>query len=100
MVEVETVLGLRPTAAKIKAEAGRRILARFPDWKQANMTARGVELVGIRVVAGTWTPEEAAEAEALGTAWDWIKAVRAASDALEALDPIPADIAGAALWPA
>ena len=29
----------------VKAEARRRITQRFPDWKQANMTARGVELL-------------------------------------------------------
>ena len=33
----------------VKAEARRRITQRFPDWKQANMTARGVELLNIRV---------------------------------------------------
>ena len=87
-------------ADAVKAEARRRILARFPEWKQANMTARGVELIGIRVVAGAWSPEEAAEAKALGAAWDWIKAVRAASDALEAGAPTPADFADDKHWPA
>jgi hypothetical protein len=97
--EVETCLGLRPTVSRVKAEARRRILARFPEWKQANMTARGVELVNIRLAVGSWTENQAQEAAALSAAWDWIKGVRAASDALEALDPIPADFADDGNWP-
>jgi hypothetical protein len=83
----------------VKAEARRRILARFPEWRQANMTARGVELLNIRVVAGSWTAPQAQEAGELGAAWDWIKAVRAASNAIEALAPIPADFASDTRWP-
>lgn len=76
--------------AKIKLRARFHILARFPEWKQANMTARGVELINLRALNGAWTAEEAAEAVALQADWDWIKAVRAYSDALEAQVP-PAD---------
>jgi hypothetical protein len=83
----------------VKAEARRRITQRFPDWKQANMTARGVELLNIRVAAGSWTAPQAQEAGELGAAWDWIKAVRAASNAIEALAPIPADFASDTRWP-
>ena len=83
----------------VKAEARRRILARFPEWHQANMTARGVELLNIRVAVGSWTAPQAQEAAALGVAWDWIKAVRAASDTIEALAPIPADFASDTRWP-
>jgi hypothetical protein len=64
------------TATEVKAEARRRILTRFPEWKQANMTARGVELLNIRVAIGSWTQAQAEEAAALGAAWDWIKAAR------------------------
>src|SRR5262245_47101253 len=45
----------------VKDEARRRILARYPDWKQANMTARGIELVHAQAGKG-WTAEEKAEA--------------------------------------
>ncbi|HEY5830054.1 MAG TPA: hypothetical protein VIV01_16970 [Hyphomicrobiaceae bacterium] len=83
----------------VKAEARRRITQRFPDWKQANMTARGVELLNIRVAVGSWTAPQAQEAAELGAAWDWIKTVRAASDAIEALAPIPADFASDTRWP-
>ena len=65
-----------------KAEAGRRILARFPDWKQANMTARAVEIVAAkqgRLLSETETAEETA----LHAAWAWIKAVRSRSDEIE-----------------
>lgn len=70
----------------IKQEAQRRITGRFPAWKQTNMIARGVELQDIWRQNGAWTDAEAAEAATLQAAWDWIKAVRARSDALEA-DP-------------
>jgi hypothetical protein len=69
--------------AAIKIEARRRILEVYPDWKQVNMTARGVELVRIKADGGTWSTGEAAEAGLLDSAWTWIKAVRAASDAIE-----------------
>lgn len=68
---------------EIKAGAAAAILERFPDWKQANMTARAVELQDLWRRNGGWTPGEKAEADALNAAWDWIKSVRAYSDDLE-----------------
>lgn len=87
-------------AGLVKMEARRRILERFPEWKQTNMTARGVELQDVWRRVGSWTTGEQAEADALAAAWDWIKAVRVASDAIEAMQPIPADYADNARWPA
>lgn len=87
-------------AVLVKLEARRRILERFPEWKQANMTARGVELQDVWRRVGSWTTGEQSEADALAAAWDWIKAVRAASDAIEAMQPIPADYADNSRWPA
>lgn len=84
--------------AAVKLEARNRILARYPEWKQANMTARGVELVNLRA-GRAWTVEEQAEADALQAAWDWVKAVRSASDVIEAMTPIPADFRDAKYWP-
>ena len=81
--------------AAIKADARRRILDRYPDWRQANMTARGVELQDLWRRHGEWTDAEAAEAAALQAAWDWIKTVRRHSDALEA--DAGADLAAG--WP-
>lgn len=86
------------TAADIKAEAARRIMTRYPEWKQRNMTARGVELLHIQA-GRSWTPDEQAEADALQAAWDWIGSVRAASDTLEAAQPIPADWRDDPHWP-
>lgn len=83
------------TADAVRAEAGRRIYAVYPQWKQANMTARGVEL--LRTGEANWTAEETAEAAALDAAWAWIKTVRAHSNAMES-DP-PADYADDSNWP-
>lgn len=70
---------------EIKAIARGKILAYMPEWKQANNTARMVEL-NWKVTGGTaLTPAEQAEADALQAAWDNIKAIRTASNANEAL---------------
>ncbi|MBF0307807.1 MAG: hypothetical protein HQL41_19500 [Alphaproteobacteria bacterium] len=70
--------------ARVKEEAGRRILALAPDWKQRNATARAVEL--ILKGESAWTPDEAAEAAeaaAIDALWNHVKSVRDASDAIE-----------------
>jgi len=79
------------TTDMVKAEARRRILLVFPEWKQSNMTARMVELNKIRADAGSWTAGEQIEVDAIQSAWDWVKSVRSASDALELT--LPADYA-------
>lgn len=84
-------------AAAVKFEAGRRILEKYPQWRQVNMLARSVELTRKGVAL---TAEEQAEAASLEAAWAWIKSVRTASDAIEALSPIPADFASDHRWPA
>lgn len=78
----------------IKAEAGRRILREYEDWRQRNMIRREVVLGRIETPSGPETTELAE----LVAAFAWIDAVRAASDALEA-DP-PEDISDDANWPA
>lgn len=85
------------TADDIRGEARRRILAAIPDWKQANMTARAVELADKQSRGESLTDAEMAERGAIDAAWGWIKSVRAASDTLES-DP-PADFADDAHWP-
>lgn len=90
---------------EIKAEASRRILALYPTWKQANMNMRATELVDVRLDREL-TPEETTEREALLAAAAWIKAVRVASDDIEAALPDDAEAlsafsaASAAGWPA
>ena len=71
-------------AARIKAEAARRILEAMPEWKQRNMIARGLELSRIEIAGESLSPEEQAEEEAINAAWSFAKAVRQASDDLEA----------------
>lgn len=91
--------------AEIKAEAGRRILAAYPLWKQSNLNKRASELNDIRFDRAL-TEAEDAERLALRAAAAWVDAVRAASNALEAA--LPSDAAGlaafdagvAAGWPA
>lgn len=69
--------------AAIKAAAQDIIYQNVPAWKQANLIARGVELVNKRLVSGL-TPEENAEAAALQAKLDSIKPIRTRSDQLEA----------------
>lgn len=82
---------------EVKREAARRILAIAPEWKQRNLTAQAVILTNKG--KASWTAEER-KAWAAGEAiWDHIAAIRAASDVLEAADPIPADFAHDKHWP-
>lgn len=69
---------------EVKAEARRRINAVYPDWKQINMIARGVELQDIFRKVKAWSVQEDAEATALNSAWAAVKAIRNKSDQIEA----------------
>jgi len=82
--------------AKVKKEAQVRVLAVLPEWKQRNLTARAAELAAKG--QANWTPEEQAEWEAGQAMWDKIKAIRAASDILEATVPIPEDYRDDKYW--
>ncbi len=66
----------------IKAEARRRILARYPEWRQINMLTRGARLLEKQLTGGL-SPAEQATKDDLETAQDWIASVRTAGDALE-----------------
>ena len=83
----------------VKDEASRRILARYPAWKQANMTARAVELLDIRLDNGQWTAGQQAEVDKIKAAWAWVQSVRSASDSLELQATIPTDINDQKHWP-
>lgn len=63
--------------AAIKTAARQIILSRYPEWRQANLTARAVELVSLNETSGP-------EWQQLQSIWAWIQAVRARSDLLEA----------------
>lgn len=81
--------------ARIKTAARDAIVARYPEWKQANMTARALELVNQRVVSGLSAAEQT-ELDALIAVWTWIKSVREASDEAEATAGM---LASDVVWP-
>lgn len=81
----------------IKDEAYRRIIAICPEWKQRNLTAQAAILA--KKGEANWTQEEAAAWAAGEAIWTQIAAIRAASDELEAMDPMPADFKDEQYWP-
>lgn len=68
---------------EIKQQAGEHILAALPEWKQANATARGLELTRIGMTRAL-TETEQGELARLEYAWAWVKSVRTLSDVAEA----------------
>lgn len=86
-----------PSTGDIKREAMRRILGKYSDWKQRNMTTRGVELQDLWRQNGSWTSGQTSEDTALKAAWAWIDSVRAASDTLES--SLPRDYQDDSHWP-
>lgn len=98
MAEIEAAwpaVRLAGVTAAIKAKARAQILSVLPEWKQANSTARAVELVAAGQASGP-------EWEAMQAAWAWVKAVREYSNTLEQqaaqmADPTTLDIEAG--WP-
>ncbi len=84
------------TASDVKAEAMRRILALAPAWKQRNLLAQAAILA--KKGEANWTPGEAAAWAAGEALWTQVAAIRAASDVIESLDPIPLDYAADERW--
>ena len=67
----------------IKKIAGDKILELLPEWKQRNLTARGVQLMNI-ARSRELTTEEEQEAAAIDAIWEnTVKPIRAYSDYLE-----------------
>lgn len=92
------------TVEHVKAEAQRRIILRTGASdltnciiRQLNANMRANELNDIRHDRA-WTTEEAAEAEALRTLANDIKAIRAKSNVIEAMTPIPMDYTSDSYW--
>jgi hypothetical protein len=92
------------TADHVRAEAQRRIivLTGATDLsrcfaRQLNASMRATELVNKKALGAIWTPDEAAEAAALQAFADAIKAIRAASNAMEPSPP--ADYTDDTHWP-
>lgn len=76
---------------RIKAKAGETIIARLPQWKQSNLTARAVELQSTGPTS--WTQDEQTEWAAIQAEWAWVKSIRAQSNT--AVDTINAAISAA-----
>ena len=87
---------LIPTADMVKQEASRRILAIAPDYRQRNLLARSVEL--LRIGEANLTPEQRDEVLAMELIWETIQMIRARSDAVEAMQPIPPDYTDDKYW--
>jgi hypothetical protein len=88
-----------PSVAAVKAEAGRRIDAVLPDYKQRNVMAWGLEtIMAYGIDPADWpAPLQAINSQAQA-AWAAIKEIRAKSDEIEAMDPIPADFRNDSYW--
>lgn len=84
------------TVEGVKAEAYRRIIAIVPEWKQRNLTAQAAQLA--KKGEANWTPEEAAAWSAGEAIWNQVATIRAKSDALEAMSPIPVDYKDDRWW--
>lgn len=101
-----------PTVDDVRAECSRRMQAMVGARDEKNLEhiisnagREATRLQAIRlgvpgVVEGReWTAEEAQRAAALFIANDALDAIRAASNVLEAMDPIPADYQDNSHWP-
>ena len=86
-----------PTPEKVKIEAMRRIIDYIPEWKQRNLTARGLELTRKQLAGGTLTSKEASEIAEGEVVWGRIKLIRETSDVLELT--LPMDFQDDKHWP-
>jgi hypothetical protein len=86
------------TVDDVKREAERRILVIIPAWKQRNLTAQAAILAAKG--RDNWTPDELAAWEAGAALWAQVEAIRAASDVIEAMNPIPQDYREDKYWTA
>lgn len=84
-------------AQLVKDEAYRRIVAICPEWRQRNLTAQAAILADKG--RANWTTGELANWNAGKAIWERIAAIRAASDTIEAMTPIPQDYTNNSYWP-
>lgn len=90
---------------RVKAEAQRRIIALTGTSsldaciiKQLNALMRATELTNKKASGATLSPQEEAEAVALEGLAAAIKSIRAKSNEIEAMRPIPEDCTAEGLW--
>ena len=100
-LEAEVEMAAAPTAADVKREAARRIAAIMSDYAQRNALALFAETAqDYGADPGGWPEELRALNAALRLKWDAIKAIRARSDEIEAMQPIPEDFREDGYWTA
>jgi len=95
-----------PTVDDVRSEASRRMItllgardAAHMDLIITNGLREAARLLQKEVAGQVLTPEEAARKIALSQVDAAIEAIRAASNVLEAMSPIPADYAADSRWP-
>jgi hypothetical protein len=76
---------------RINQRAGEIITTQLPQWKQANLTARAIELQSVG--ASNWTESETQEWAAITAAWNWVKSVRTQSNTATAAIESAASVA-------
>ena len=87
-----------PTVNQIKAEAGKRIVAICPEWKQRNYIATDLTYTKIIQDGGTLTTEQESDRAEIESVWESIQSIRTKSDEIEAMSPIPADYTDDSYW--
>lgn len=95
-----------PTEEDVRAEAARRLAIVFGATDRAELermirdaAQEAVELLDIRLDAGSWTAEQQTRADELRDGRAMINAHDAASKALRGMAEIPADYADDSHWP-
>lgn len=88
-----------PTADEVKAEAGRRIVAIMPDYVQRNTMALALETMQQHGPdPANWPKDLQAINAAAQAKWAAIKVIRARSNEIEAMIPIPSDFREDSYW--
>jgi hypothetical protein len=86
------------SANQVKGEAGRRILAICPEWKQRNHIATDLTYTKIIQGGGTLTTDQETDRAEMEALWESIQSIRTKSDEIEAMSPIPADFRDDSYW--
>lgn len=90
---------VRVDADHVKAEAARRIDLVMKDYEQRNALALGQEMVlTYGRDATNWPADKQAMLASIMGKWTSIKAIRAKSNEIEAMAPIPADFSDDRYW--
>ena len=103
-VRVPTPIDRTYSTNDVRAEADRKMVALLGarDSRHKDVLISNAQREAIRLLhkgEANWTPEEAARVVELQQIDAALEAIRAASNVLEAMDPIPADFADDANWP-